>query len=124
MRQRRGGRILPFRTASALGPNSAPQAQDGQPRKSHKKCSATNHPVSKLTSKLYFSIFRFGVLQLRLHRFETIHREVVTSELEYLNILQDRVCALFALQAKAVRIVVIQFELLWLEVHEFGLEEL
>jgi hypothetical protein len=50
------------------------------------------------------SIFRFGVLQLRLHRCETIHLEVVASKAGYLNILRDRVCALFILQAKAVRI--------------------
>jgi hypothetical protein len=61
---------------------------------------------------------------LRLHRFETIHLEVVASEVGYLNILQDRVCALFTLQAKAVRIIVVQFGLLWLEVHEFSLVEL
>jgi len=50
------------------------------------------------------TIFRFGVLQLRLHRFEILHFEVVASKVGYLNILQDRVCALFILQAKAVRI--------------------
>ena len=70
------------------------------------------------------TIFRFGVLQLRLHWFETIHLEVVASEVGYLNILQDRVCALFTLQAKAVRIVLVQFGVLWLEVHEFSLVEL
>ena len=77
--------------------------------------------MSKLTSKLYF---RFGVLQWRLHRFETIHLEVIGSEVGYVNILQDRVCALFTLQAKAVRNVLRYFGLLWLEVHEFSLVEL
>jgi hypothetical protein len=77
--------------------------------------------VSKLTPK---TIFRFGVLQFRLHRFERLHLEVVASEVGYLNMLQDRVCALFILQAKAVRIVEVQFGLLWLAVHEFSLVEL
>jgi hypothetical protein len=49
---------------------------------------------------------------------------MVASEVGYLNILQDRVCALFILQAKAVRIVVVQFGVFWLEVHEFSLVEL
>ena len=69
-------------------------------------------------------IFRFGVLQLRLHRIEGMHLEVVASEVGYLNILQGRVCALFILQAKAVRIALLQFGLHWLKVHEFSLVEL
>jgi hypothetical protein len=84
----------------------------------HTKNTQCNEPPCPET------IFRFGVLQLRLHRFETMHFEVVASKVRYLNILQDRVCALFILQAKAVRIVVVQFGLLWLEVHEFSLVEL
>lgn len=42
-----------------------------------------------------------------VHRFETIHLEVVASEVGYLKILEDRVCALFTLQAKAVRTVLV-----------------
>ena len=53
-----------------------------------------------------------------------MHFKVITSKVGYLNILQDRVYALFILQAKAVRIVVVKFGLLWLEVHEFSLAEL
>jgi hypothetical protein len=49
---------------------------------------------------------------------------VVASKVGYFNILQDHVCALFILQAKAVRITLLQFGLLWLEVHEFSLVEL
>jgi hypothetical protein len=48
--------------------------------------------------------FRFGVLQLRVGRFETLHLEVITSAVQYLSILQDSVCALFIVQAKVVRI--------------------
>jgi hypothetical protein len=45
-----------------------------------------------------------------------MHLEVVASKVGYLNILQDRVCALFILQAKAGRVLVGQCRLLWLEV--------
>jgi len=62
----------------------------GQTRKLH-KMQCNELPVSLET------IFRFGVLRLRLHRFETIHLEVVTSKVRYLNILQDHVYALFTL---------------------------
>jgi len=72
----------------------------------------TGNPEITQKKQLRNSIFRFGVLQLRLHWFETIHLEVVASEVGYLNILQDCVCALFTLQAKTVRIVVVYFGLL------------
>jgi hypothetical protein len=54
------------------------------------------------------TIFRFGVLQLRMYRFETMHFEVIASKVGYLNKPQDRVCVLFILQAKAVRIAILQ----------------
>lgn len=60
---------------------------------------------------------------MRLHRFDGLHLEVVAFKVGYLNLLQDRVCALFILQAKAVRIALLQFGLLWLEVYEFSLVE-
>jgi hypothetical protein len=97
-----GSRILPILNASGLGPQFGPSSTGRATPESHK--NGTTQSVS--FSKLYF---RFRVLQLRLHRFKTIHLEVVVSEVGYLNILQDRVCALFILQAKAVRIVVVQF---------------
>jgi len=50
-----------------------------------KHCNLTNHPAPKLFSR--------RVLHLRLQRFETIHFEVFASEVGYLNILQDCVCA-------------------------------
>ena len=53
-----------------------------------------------------------------------MHLEVVASKVGYLNILQDRVYALFILQAKAVRLALVFFGLLWLKVHEFSLVEL
>jgi hypothetical protein len=90
-----GSRILPIPNTSAMGPNSAPPGWATP--KSHKKMQCNEPPFPE-------AIFRFGVLQLRLHRFETIYFEVVASKVGYLNILQDRVCALFILQAKAVRI--------------------
>jgi hypothetical protein len=46
---------------------------------------------------------------------------MVASQVGYLNILQDRVCALVILQAKAVRIIIMQFGLLWLKVYKFSL---
>jgi hypothetical protein len=49
---------------------------------------------------------------------------VVASKVGYLNILQDRVYALFILQAKVVRLALVFFGLLWLEVYEFSLVEL
>ena len=77
-----------------------------------------NHPAYLET------IFRFGVLQLRLHWFEKPHLEVVASKVGYLNILQDCICALFILQAKVDRVLAGQCRLLWLEVHESKLVEL
>ncbi len=98
-----------------MGPNSAPSRTCNSGITQKMRCKEPPCPET---------IFRFGVLQLRLHRFETMHVEVVAFKVGYLNILQDRVCALFILQAEAVRIVVVQFGLLWLEVHEFSLVEL
>jgi hypothetical protein len=55
-----GSRILPILNASALGPNSAPQAQDGQPR-NHTKSVVQRTTQWVSFSKLYFN-FRFRVL--------------------------------------------------------------
>jgi hypothetical protein len=49
---------------------------------------------------------------------------MVASEIGYLNILQDRIYALFIFQAKVVRIIIMQFGVFWLEIHEFSLVEL
>jgi hypothetical protein len=43
-----------------------------------------------------------------MYRFETMHFEVIASKVGYLNKPQDRVCVLFILQAKAVRIAILQ----------------
>src|SRR5882757_5931053 len=81
-------RILPIPNVSALGPgfsSSSTISQTGKPR-THTKCGATNHPVSKLAHCEYF-FYRFGVLRLRLHRFETIYLEVAASDVGHLNVL-------------------------------------
>jgi len=70
------------------------------------------------------AILRFGVLQLRVHRFRRLHFRVLRSKVQHLHILQDGVRALFLLQAKVIRVVVTQFGLLWLKVLEFGLLQL
>jgi hypothetical protein len=62
------------------------------------------------------TIFRFGVLQLRVDRVERQHLKVIAFEVYSLNILQDNVRALFMLQAKVGRVLVGQCRLLWLEV--------
>jgi hypothetical protein len=41
------------------------------------------------------TIFRFGVLQLRVDRVERLHLQVIAFEVYYFNILQDNVHALF-----------------------------
>jgi hypothetical protein len=61
---------------------------------------------------------------LHVHRFEILHLEVIASKVLYANMLQDGVCALFILQAKVVRLSLLRFGLLWLEVHEFDLMRL
>jgi hypothetical protein len=58
------------------------------------------------------TIFRFGVLQLRVEllrveqlrvdRVKILHPRVIASELHYFNMLQDSVRALFILQARAL----------------------
>jgi hypothetical protein len=58
-----------------------------------------------------------------VHRFGRLHFEVLASKVQQLHMLQDRVYVLSILEAKADRIAVMQFELVWLEVHEFGLLE-
>jgi hypothetical protein len=92
MRQRRGAE---FCNASAMEPNSAPPGQATP--ENHTKNAVHEPPCPE-------TIFKFEVLQLQLYRFETMHFEVVASKVGYLNILQDRIYALFILQAKAVRI--------------------
>ena len=48
---------------------------------------------------------------MRVGRFEALHLEVIASEVQYLSILQDSVCALFIVQAKVVRITLLKFGL-------------
>jgi hypothetical protein len=93
MRECQGADFCPFPTPAPWDP-IRPLEHDPPRRVNPEitpKCSATNHPAYLET------IFRFGVLQLRLHRFERLHLEVVASKVGYLNMLQDRVCALFIL---------------------------
>jgi hypothetical protein len=52
------------------------------------------------------TIFRFGVLQLRVGRVEILHLKVIASKVYYFNILQVNVRALFILQAKVLLVVV------------------
>jgi hypothetical protein len=52
------------------------------------------------------TIFRFGVLQLRVGRVEILHPRVIASEVYYFNILQVSVRALFILQAKVLLVAV------------------
>jgi hypothetical protein len=61
---------------------------------------------------------------MHVHRFGILHLEVIASKVLYANILQDGVCDLFIPQAKVVRLSLLRFGLLWLEVHEFDLMRL
>lgn len=76
--QPQGAEFCSVPDASALGPNSALTLQ-------------RNHHVVK--QAYAGNIFRLGVLQLRLHRFEITHLEVVASRVGYLKVLQDRIYA-------------------------------
>lgn len=49
---------MAIRNPSDLGPNLVPQAQDGQPRKSHEKCSASNHLGSAMLA--FFGVDLYG----------------------------------------------------------------
>jgi hypothetical protein len=81
-RPRRGTRILLYSLRQRNG-----CARALGPIRPSSTISETNHPAYLET------IFRFGVLQLWLHRFERLHLEVVASKVGYLNILQDCICA-------------------------------
>jgi hypothetical protein len=82
------------------------------------------YPLRKSFRRFAETIFRFGVLQLRVDGVEIVHLRVIASEVYYFNILQDNVRALFILQAKVGRVLVGQCRLLWLEVEIFRIIKL
>jgi hypothetical protein len=60
------------------------------------------------------TIFRFGVLQLRVGRVEILHPRVIASEVHNFNILQNSVRALFIRQARVLSAVVLELRVLGL----------
>jgi len=54
------------------------------------------------------TIFRSGVLQLRVDQVDILHYRVIGPEVHYFNILQDSIRALFILQARALSAIVLQ----------------
>jgi hypothetical protein len=88
MRQRQGAEFRPFPTPAPWDPNSAPPGRATPEITQKMQC---NEPPCPET------VFRFGVLQLQLYRFEITHFEVVATKVGYLDILQNRMCALFIL---------------------------
>lgn len=49
------------------------------------------------------------------------HLKVISSEVLYLEVLHDKVCALFTIRAEVLRIIVLQIRLLEFKAHEFSI---